>query len=237
MPYCSTSMYAAKLALLLFLLARVGAAKAQNKYGLKVIADVETYQATVQQDSANRLVDLAQYIPGIQLDIRYATANNFMKEPVYRLPKAFVRLPVAKALKNIQAKLATQGLGLKIFDGYRPYSVTVYFYDKLQDSVFLAVPWRGSRHNRGTTVDLTLIHLKTGKELKMPTAYDAISAQADINYSKLPKKIIRNRELLKNVMHQNGFRVYAPEWWHYDFTDFARYDLLDIPFEELIKIE
>ena len=209
----------------------------QNKYGLIVISDIEQYRASVRQDSINRLVDLAAYIPSLVLDIRYATANNFMHEPLYRLPKAFVRLPVANALKNIQAELATQGLGLKIYDGYRPYSVTVYFYDKLQDSVFLAVPWRGSRHNRGSTVDLTLVNLKTGKELKMPTAYDAISAKAHIDYQKLSKKVIRNREILKQVMHKNGFEVYAPEWWHYDFKEFARFDLLDISFEDLIKTE
>lgn len=207
----------------------------KNEYGLAVIKDVALYHESVKRDSTNRLVDIASYIPSIVLDIRYATANNFMNEPLYRLPKAFVRLPVAQALRQMQAELALQGLGLKIFDGYRPYSVTVYFYEKLQDSVFLAVPWRGSRHNRGSTLDLTLINLNTGKELEMPTAYDAISAKAHINYRKLPKKIIRNRELLKNIMHKYGFAVYAPEWWHYDFKDFARFDLLDIPFEELVR--
>lgn len=100
------------------------------------------------------------------------------------------------------------GLGLKIYDAYRPYKVTVYFYEKLQDSVFLAVPWRGSRHNRGTTVDLTLIDLKSGKELKMPTRYDAISPKAHINFKKLPSKVIRNRNLLLNTMQKHGFKVY-----------------------------
>ncbi len=207
----------------------------KNKYGLAVINNVQTYRATVKRDSTNQLIDLARFIPGLALDIRYATANNFMHEPLYRLPKAFVRLPVARALKQMQAELATQGLALKIFDGYRPYSVTVYFYEKLHDSVFLAVPWRGSRHNRGGTVDLTLIDLKTGKELKMPTAYDAISPKAHINYQKLPKRIIRNRNLLQNIMEKYGFQVYAPEWWHYDFKNFAQFDLMDIPFEDLLR--
>jgi len=168
------------------------------------------------------------------LDIRYATANNFMHEPLYKLPKAFVRLPVAKALKNIQEELAQEGLGLKIFDGYRPYRVTVNFYDKLQDSVFLAVPWRGSRHNRGSTVDLTIISLKTGKELKMPTGYDKISAKSDVTYAKLPARILRNREKLLSVMGKHGFAVYQPEWWHFDFHDFARFSLLDLTFEDIV---
>lgn len=214
-----------------FIYAQVGQT---NKYGLKIISTPSEYTQTVQADSNNLLVDLEKYIPGIKLDIRYATANNFMHEPLYKLPKAFVRLPVAKALKNIQVELAQDGLGLKIYDGYRPYRVTVYFYDKLQDSIFLAVPWRGSRHNRGSTVDLTLISLKTGKELKMPTEYDKISPKADVTYTKLPARILRNRNKLLTIMRKHGFEVYKPEWWHFDFKDFAKYDLMDLTFEDIL---
>jgi len=205
-----------------------------NKFGLKIISTPAEYIQSVQADSNNLLVDLEKYIPGIKLDIRYATANNFMHEPLYKLPKAFVRLPVAKALKNIQVELAKEGLGLKIYDGYRPYRVTVYFYDKLQDSVFLAVPWRGSRHNRGSTVDLTLISLKTGKELKLPTEYDKISAKADVSYTKLSPRVLRHREKLLKIMNKHGFEVYKPEWWHFDFKDFAQYDLMDLTFEDIL---
>jgi len=211
-----------------------GQIASNNKYGLKIIDNLTDYEQSIQIDSNNVLIDLEKYIPSLVLDIRYATANNFMHEPLYKLPKAFVRLPVAKALKNIQEELAQEGLGLKIFDGYRPYRVTVNFYDKLQDSVFLAVPWRGSRHNRGSTVDLTIISLKTGKELKMPTGYDKISAKSDVTYAKLPARILRNREKLLSVMGKHGFAVYQPEWWHFDFHDFARFSLLDLTFEDIV---
>jgi len=220
--------------LLLISLRTFGQATSNNKYGLQIIDSRAEYEQSVQADSNNALVDLEKYIPSLVLDIRYATANNFMHEPLYKLPKAFVRLPVAKALKNIQEELAQEGLGLKIYDGYRPYRVTVYFYEKLQDSVFLSVPWRGSRHNRGSTLDLTLISLQTGKELKMPTGYDKISAKSDATYTKLPARVLRNRNKLLAIMRKHNFTVYQPEWWHFDFNDFARFDLLDLSFEDIL---
>ncbi|RDC63702.1 M15 family metallopeptidase [Adhaeribacter pallidiroseus] len=206
---------------------------APNKYGLTVISNPAVYKKQVAADPSQALVDLATYIPGIQLDIRYATANNFLGEPVYTLAKAYLRQPVAQALKNVQSALHQQGLGLKIYDAYRPYRATVYFFDKLRDTVYLAVPWQGSRHNRGCTVDLTLVDLKTGKELRMPTPYDDFTKKAHVNYTDLPAAIIKNRELLKEVMTRQGFQVYAEEWWHFDYYHFKKFDLLDIAFEDL----
>ncbi len=206
---------------------------ALNKYGLKVINNPTVYKKQVAADPNQALVNLANFIPGIRLDIRYATANNFLGEPVYTSAKAYLRLPVAQALKNVQSELNKQGLGLKIYDAYRPYRATVYFFDKLQDTVYLAVPWQGSRHNRGCTVDLTLINLKTGEELPMPTPYDDFTKKAHVNYTNLPAQVITNRELLKQVMTRQGFRVYAEEWWHFDYYDFKKFDLLDLTFEDL----
>ncbi len=206
---------------------------APNKYGLKVINDPVVYKKQVAADPKQALVDLATFIPTIQLDIRYATANNFLGEPVYTSAKAYLRQPVAQALKNVQTELNKQGLGLKIYDAYRPYRATVYFFEKLRDTVYLAVPWQGSRHNRGCTVDLTLVNLKTGKELPMPTPYDDFTKKAHVNYSNLPARVIKNRDLLKQVMTQQGFRVYAEEWWHFDYYDFKKFDLLDLAFEDL----
>ncbi|MDQ3290932.1 MAG: D-alanyl-D-alanine dipeptidase, partial [Bacteroidota bacterium] len=116
---------------------------------------------------------------------------------------------------------------------YRPYQATVYFFEKLQDTVYLAKPWEGSRHNRGCTVDLTLIDLKSGKELKMPTPYDAFTKKAHINYPHLPVLAIKNRDKLKTAMTKYGFQVYSEEWWHFDFHDFKKFDLMDIRFEDL----
>ncbi|QNF35448.1 M15 family metallopeptidase [Adhaeribacter swui] len=206
---------------------------APNKHGLKVINDPAVYQKQVTRDKSLNLVDLATFIPGVKLDIRYATANNFLGEPVYPSAKAYLRLPVAKALKKVQTELNQQGLGLKIFDAYRPYRATVYFFEKLRDTVYLAVPWQGSRHNRGCTVDLTLIDLKTGQELQMPTSFDDFTKKAHVNYQDLPPEAIKNRELLKRVMTKQGFQVYSEEWWHFDYRNFKKFDLLDISFEDL----
>lgn len=207
----------------------------REKYGLQTISSVEEYNTLVQKDPGQELVALSAYIPGIQLDIRYATTNNFTGKPLYNSPGAFLRKPVAEALKKVQQELNKKGLGLKIYDAYRPYDVTVQFYEMYRDSVFVASPFNGSRHNRGCTVDLSVIDLKTGKELPMPTPFDDFTEKAHINYSRLPAAIIKNRTLLKTVMHKYGFQVYADEWWHYDHETWRQYPVMDIPFELLTE--
>lgn len=206
-----------------------------NEYGLNVINDVETYSAFVEKDSNNLLVNLKEYIPDIILDIRYASDNNFIGEPVYNIPAAYARLPVGKALKNIQNELKKENLGLKIYDAYRPYSVTVKFYEKIKDPDFVASPKHGSRHNRGCAVDLTIVDLNTGKEIVMPTEYDDFTERAGHNFSNLPENILQNREKLKIIMTENGFDIYPAEWWHYDFKGWENYELLDLSFEEVEK--
>jgi D-alanyl-D-alanine dipeptidase len=186
-----------------------------------------------EEDSSRLLIDLEKYIPGIKLDVRYATKNNFFGQAVYKIEKAFLRLPAAKALKKVQQDLNKKGLGLKIFDAYRPYSVTVKFYEKYPDTNFVASVWKGSLHNRGCAVDLTVIDLKSGEEIEMPTEYDDFTKRAGINYSNLPEKQIKNRSLLLAVMVQNGFIPQKSEWWHYNFTGWENYELMDIPFEVL----
>src|SRR5690606_11590550 len=116
-----------------------------------------------------------------------------------------------------QAELKPLGYGLKIYDGYRPYDVTVAFYEAFRDTVFVASPYTGSRHNRGCAVDLTLIDLKTGKELEMPTPYDSFTKEAHAEYRDIPATAFKNRELLQRVMLKHGFRIYPDEWWHFDF--------------------
>lgn len=147
--------------------------------------------------------------------------------------KAYVRLPVSDALFKVQKELEKQGIGIKIFDAYRPYSATLLFYEIQKDTIYVAAPWKGSRHNRGCSVDLTLVDLKTGKELKMPTSFDSFSEESWPSYNNLPRKVIGNRQTLINVMSKYGFTVYPEEWWHYDFQGWKNFDLLDIPFEAL----
>ncbi|HMP99186.1 MAG TPA: M15 family metallopeptidase [Cyclobacteriaceae bacterium] len=204
-------------------------------YGLQPANTLAAYQQQVKDNPENELIDLEYFIPGIVLDIRYATTNNFTAEQIYQLPKAFARKPVAEALLKIQQALQADGLGLKIYDAYRPYAATVKFYEVYHDTTYVASPYRGSRHNRGCAVDLTLIQLDTGEELKMPTSYDSFEEMAHADYPLQDEEALRNRELLKAIMQQHGFKVYAAEWWHYDFIGWENFELLDIPFEVLIK--
>ena len=200
---------------------------------LTVISDIAYYNTQLRESDANQLVEAIDVVPGIVLDIRYATTNNFTGEKIYNSPKAFVRQPVGRALGIVQNSLKKYGLGLVIYDGYRPYSATVKFYEIYKDTNYVASPWQGSRHNRGAAVDVGLINLQTGEEIQMPTGYDNFTEAASPDYSNLPENVIKNRELLINEMQNHGFKVNPFEWWHYDFIGWEAYSLMDISFEEL----
>nr|WP_068889694.1 M15 family metallopeptidase [Pedobacter panaciterrae] len=204
-----------------------------NPYGLQVINSYEDYRASYTKNPNNELIEIKKAIPNIKLDIRYATKNNFMNQVMYKEARAFARKPVVTQLKKIQATLNKKGYGLKIFDAYRPYAITLAFYQKASNKNFVANPKKGSKHNRGCAVDLTLIDLKTGKEIQMPTPYDSFAAQASPSYSNLPPQIIKNRSFLIDTMQAYGFRVISNEWWHFDFIGWKEYELMDIPFEKL----
>jgi D-alanyl-D-alanine dipeptidase len=221
--------------LLLFILLGFNETYSQpkNPYGLDVINDHAAYKKSVELDKNKQLIEIKNRIPDIKLDIRYAGKNNFAKQAVYKQARAFARLPVVEALKNVQDELKISGYGLKIFDGYRPYSVTVKFFAIASDKSFVANPKDGSRHNRGCAIDLTLIDLRTGKELEMPTSYDSFAAEAASDFNNLPANIIHNRKLLRDTMEKHGFRVLNNEWWHFDFIGWKNYELMDIAFEDL----
>lgn len=206
---------------------------AQKKSGLKVINSLKVYQNICARDPNQELIELRKMIPDLVLDIRYATANNFMNQVMYPQARAFARKPVAEQLKKIQADLRKRGYGLKIYDAYRPYAITVSFYKKASDKSFVANPSKGSKHNRGCAVDLTLIDFKTKKEIQMPTPYDSFAPEAAAAYQKLPLVVVRNRDFLIRTMRAHGFRVIKNEWWHYDFIGWQNYALLDIPFKSL----
>lgn len=218
----------------IFLLGAV-ASPAQSKYGLKATT-MDGYLASVNQNPDKELINLEKFVPGLILDIRYATTNNFTGEIIYNLPRAYARRPVAESLKKVQAELKKQGLGIKIFDAYRPYKATVKFYEVYRDTTYVASPYRGSRHNRGCALDLTVINLKTGEELKMPTGYDSFQKAAWPSTPVADPEVRKNRTLLINVMQKYGFKVNSSEWWHYDFIGWKNYEVLDIDFEELEKL-
>lgn len=178
------------------------------------------------------LVDIHTINPHILLDIRYATPNNFTKHKVYASARCFVRKSVALKLNAIQKELETMGLGLKIWDGYRPHSVQKKFWELVPDERYVLNPAKGSNHNRGCAIDLTIVD-KNGNELLMPTEFDNFTEKAHHDYMKLDPKAIENRQLLKNIMVKHGFKPIKSEWWHYDDVDSHKYALLDIPIEKL----
>jgi len=205
----------------------------RNPYNLDLMVTAEAYYHAVTSNNNNEMIDLQRIIPGLVLDIRYATTNNFTGQKLYDSARAFLRRPVAEALLKVQKELNKQGIALKVMDAYRPYSVTLKFYNIYRNTSFVAAPWIGSRHNRGAAVDLSLIDLKTGNELLMPTPYDEFSERAHPDYTDLPEEAIRNRNLLIRIMSENGFSVFQTEWWHFDFRGWEQFGLLDLSFQDL----
>jgi zinc D-Ala-D-Ala dipeptidase len=183
------------------------------------------------------LVELVKLDRTIKLDIRYATSNNFLGRPVYKQARAFLQRPAAEALARANKALRKKGYGLLIHDGYRPWSVTKLFWDATpaDKKEFVADPAQGSRHNRGCAVDLSLFDVKTGKAVVMPSGYDEMTERSHINYAGGTDGQRRLRDLLRAAMETEGFAVYEPEWWHYDYKDWKEYPILNIPFSEIRK--
>jgi len=218
----------------LFLLLHIGLlANAQTKYGLSTFS-LAQYNASVKVNPEKELINLEKFIPGILLDIRYATKNNFTGEPVYRIARAYARKPVAVALKKAQADFKKLGYSIKIYDGYRPYSATVKFYELMKgDTTYVANPYKGSRHNRGCAIDMTIVDKATGKELQMPSGYDAMQKESWPTTPVADPTVRKNREILIRVMERNGFKVYSTEWWHYDFIGWEKFEVMNVDFESL----
>ncbi|MCE1198503.1 MAG: M15 family metallopeptidase [Marinilabiliales bacterium] len=205
--------------------------------GPKRITSLETYDGMVREHPDDRLVDLEQWVDHLCVEVRYATENNFTHQRVYPSARVFARLPVARALQAIQAELKQKGLGIKVFDAYRPYAISLKFFAICPDTTFVASPRTGSRHNRGCAIDLTLVDLKQGVELEMPTPFDDFTQKAAHGYTGLTERQIRNRELLKSIMMAHGFEPLASEWWHYDFKEWRKYPLMDLSFDDLTAYE
>ena len=175
------------------------------------------------------LIDIQKVNPHIRIDIRYATSGNFMKEPLYPEARCLLRPEVAAKLSRVQRRLETRGLGLKIFDGYRPLSVQKKMWARFPLEGYVANPAKGSNHNRGAAVDLTLVDAG-GNELPMPSAYDEFSERAHRDYQGGTPEGLANRRLLQEEMEREGFAGLSTEWWHFDDRDAKKYPLLDLPF-------
>jgi D-alanyl-D-alanine dipeptidase len=181
------------------------------------------------------LVELTKLDPTIKLDIRYATANNFLSTPVYTRPAAYLQRPAAEALLRVHRALASQGYGLLIHDAYRPWWVTKVFWEATPPALreFVADPAQGSRHNRGCAVDLTLYDLRSGEAVQMPGVYDEMSPRSYPNYSGGDPAARERRDLLRRAMEREGFSVYDTEWWHFDFNQWREYPIVNRDFAGL----
>ncbi|HTE10631.1 MAG TPA: M15 family metallopeptidase [Chitinophagaceae bacterium] len=206
-----------------------------SKYGIPVIKDFAMYEATVKADSNKQMVEIKTLVPNIIYDLRYATDKNFMRRNMYpgKTNYTFLRLPAAKALAQVQKELNEKGMGLKVFDAYRPYSVTEKFWELVLNEKYVADPKKGSGHNRGIAADLTIIYSHNGKELQMPTGFDNFSDTAHHTFMNIPFEALQNRKILKDVMEKHGFKMFDTEWWHYSWPDEKNYyEAMDIPFSD-----
>ena len=181
------------------------------------------------------LVELIKLDPTIRLDIRYATTNNLFGSVFYAQPRAFMQRPAAESLVRINSKLKTMGYGLLVHDAYRPWYVTKVFWDATPNDkkLFVADPSKGSRHNRGCAVDITLYDLKTKKPIEMVSTYDETTDRAYPNYPGGTSLQRWHRDLLRAAMEAEGFTVYEAEWWHFDYKDWQKYPILNIPFNQI----
>lgn len=168
---------------------------------------------TVVSDTT--FVNIKDYSPDFMYDMKYATSDNFLNAKVYDCAECFLRLKTVKAIVKANAILMTKGYKIKFFDCYRPLDIQKKMWKIVSNPSYVADPAKGSIHNRGGAVDITLVD-STGKELDMGTAFDHFGIEASHNYAQLSKKVKKNRALLKKIMIENGFNSFDSEWWHYN---------------------
>ena len=201
---------------------------------LRALGETKEETSAYSSQKAAELVDIKEVNPHIIVDMRYATEDNFAKKKLYDSNTCFLRKSTAVKLDTVQKELERMNLGLKVWDCYRPLAVQWVFWAILPDERYVANPKMGSRHNRASAVDLTVVDSQ-GKELQMPTGFDDFSLRAGHRYQDLPDEAIRNRELLKGLMEKAGFIPLPEEWWHYDDENWMRFDIMDVRFQDLLK--
>ena len=168
---------------------------------------------TILQDTS--FVNLKDYSKDFEYDMKYATTNNFLKSKVYDCAACFLRVKTVNALINANKEFLKKGYKIKIFDCYRPLDIQKIMWKMVPNPSYVADPNKGSIHNRGGAVDISLIDSK-GKELNMGTAFDYFGIEASHNYSNFSKEVKKNRAMLKKIMLKNGFNAFESEWWHYN---------------------
>jgi D-alanyl-D-alanine dipeptidase len=218
---------------ILFFLSLKSQTEVKNQ--LKVISSRDSLEMTIALDPLLEMMELKQLVPNIKYDLAYAQKSNFTKHRLYpkRLKSTYLRKEPALALAKIAEELAVKGLGILVWDAYRPYFVTERFWKLIHDERYVANPIKGSGHNRGIAIDMTLYELSSGTLIDMPTGFDDFSENAHHGYQNISEINIKNREILKGVMEKNGFIKFETEWWHYSWPSPSKYDVLNIPFSQL----
>ena len=193
--------------------------------------------ASPETRPAQDFVDLQALEPTIRLDVRYATADNVLGRPLYTSARVFLRKPVADALIRVHRSLAASGYGLVVFDAYRPWSVTKALWDETPPAKrgFVANPARGSNHNRGCAVDLSLYALATGEPVQMPSGYDEMTPRSASDFAGGTAEARANRNRLRAAMEAEGFRVEHHEWWHFNHRGCPGYPVENVPFDLLLS--
>jgi D-alanyl-D-alanine dipeptidase len=181
----------------------------------------------------HHLVDVETIQPPPLEEIRYATRYNFTGQVLYPMAEAWVHRDVAAALQRVQKELAKEGLGLKIYDCYRPLSVQQKMWDLIRDERYVSNPAvNKGRHTRGTAVDVTLVD-KMGNDLDMPSSFDDFTEAAHRDSKTMTARQRANMLKLQDVMARHGLEPYPFEWWHFDFRNWKEYPVLDISFKAL----
>jgi D-alanyl-D-alanine dipeptidase len=179
-------------------------------------------------------VEVKKLIPDLIVAMQYASGDNFTGKVLYDCNRCFLTNTTARKLAKAQTELKKQQLCLKVWDCYRPLSVQKIFWSLVSDPRYVADPAKGSRHNRGTAVDVTLVDSR-GNELPMPTRFDDFSSRASRDNMELPLQILKNREVLENAMEKAGFLPLPTEWWHFDDNEWQSFELLDIRFSDICR--
>ncbi|MCC7339454.1 MAG: M15 family metallopeptidase [Bryobacterales bacterium] len=178
------------------------------------------------------LIDVRDAIPGVRLEIRYATPNNFTKSTLYPEARCILRREVVEALAKVQRDLKSDGLELVIYDCYRPLAIQKKMWEIVPNEDYVANPAKGSRHNRGAAIDVGMFD-SYGKRVEMPTDFDDFSEKAHYSNIDLPAGILINRQKLRTIMERHNFAALPTEWWHFDYLGWQRFPVMDLPFKDV----
>ncbi|WP_394749438.1 M15 family metallopeptidase [Spongiimicrobium salis] len=190
--------------------------------GISEISEELPKLKSLENEKDTTFIRLVDYSRDFAYDLRYATTNNFLKAKVYDCAECYTRVKTAKALIKANAALKEKGVKIKFFDCYRPNDVQYKMWEILPNPQYVANPKKGSIHNKGGAVDITLVTLE-GEELDMGTDFDFFGKRAYHDNTNLPKNILENRKLLKETMESHGFWSTRTEWWHYNLSAAIHY--------------